>query len=47
MIKWIIRLIYGDDCLHEWDKIKQNETPYETRYLFVCKKCGRFKKVSI
>ena len=47
MIKWLIRLIYGDDCHHDWELVRKNETPFGTRYLFLCKKCGRFKKTSI
>lgn len=44
MIKWLIRLIYGDNCQHEWENVRSNEFPNGTRYLFVCKKCGRFTK---
>jgi hypothetical protein len=44
MIKWLIRIIYGDTCLHEWKQIRNNEYPTGTRYLFACTKCGRFTK---
>ena len=47
MIKWLIRIIWGDDCNHEWYEIKRNETPSHTNFLFVCQHCGRFKKQSV
>lgn len=47
MIKWLIRIFWGDDCHHKWVEIRHNETPYKTRYLFVCDKCGKFKKRSV
>lgn len=47
MIKWLIKILWGDDCKHDYEIVKQNETLYNTRILFKCKKCGRFKKKKI
>ena len=47
MIKWLIRIIWGSNCTHDWKQIKRNETPTQTKFLFVCNKCGCFNKKTI
>lgn len=47
MIKWLIRIIWGDSCQHDWELIKSNEFLDCTKMLFNCKKCGRFAKKTI
>ncbi len=45
MIKWLIHIIWGDTCKHDWQEIATtNHTAYRT-HLFVCKKCGKFKSI--
>lgn len=43
MIKWLIKIIWGSNCKHEWDFIHKNEYGWCTKFLFKCKKCGDFK----
>lgn len=34
MIKWLIRIIWGDTCQHDWELLKANEFTDCTRMLF-------------
>ena len=43
MIKYLIKIIWGSNCNHDWIIIKKNETEFSTKMLFCCKKCGDFK----
>ena len=37
-------------CCHEWKQVKKSETdkrPTWVEITFLCKKCGRFKKIKV
>ena len=45
MIQWLIRIIWGDTCKHDWQEIAiTNHRTYRT-HVFKCNKCGRFKSI--
>ena len=39
--------LFKPKCIHNWEIIHQNEYSSCTRFLFLCKKCGKFKKKQI
>jgi hypothetical protein len=49
MIKWLIKILWGHPkCDHEWkvlEKIQYNNA--RDRYLYLCIKCGKFKKIRL
>lgn len=55
MLELIKQLFDKWSCSHEWAKIEEVATyasdyankPYKRTYLYCCKKCGKFKKVTI
>lgn len=47
MIKWLIRILWGDDCKHEWKELHKTSYQYCDKYLFCCNKCGRFSKQKV
>lgn len=42
-------------CIHDWEEIKSVSTfetdtdkrPYKRTYLYLCKKCGEFKQITM
>lgn len=55
MLELIKQLFNKWSCCHEWDQLEEIATyegdyssrPYKRTYLYCCKKCGKFKKVTI
>lgn len=55
MLELIKQLFSKWSCSHEWDQLKEIATyegncsnrPYKRTYLYCCKKCGKFKKITI
>lgn len=55
-MKELIKQLFNKwSCSHEWDQLEEIATyesahssrPYKRTYLYVCKKCGKFKKITI
>lgn len=54
-MKWLNELLSKWSCHHEWEFEHQNEVynnendkfPYKIKKLYICKKCGKFKKIKI
>lgn len=55
MLELIKQLFDKWSCHHEWDQLDEIETyedayssrPYKRTYLYGCKKCGKFKTITI
>lgn len=47
MWNWLKKIFIGDNCKHQWELLRRYETVYYTKSLFVCKTCGKFKKVTL
>lgn len=47
MIKWLVRLILGDTCKHQWEMVGKKDLSLDCTMLFKCDKCGRFKSKTI
>ena len=48
MLQLLKYLIFGKQCNHDWE-LKQSMEPFTNKayYLYVCKKCGKFKKIKL
>lgn len=41
-------LIFGKQCFHQWElEVAMEPWNNDKRYLYICKKCGKFKKVRL
>ena len=34
-------------CFHKWELIKEVQIGIKCHYIYVCKKCGEFKRIDI
>lgn len=54
-MKWLINYFCSCFCKHKWNLFKQTDfyskasdsMPVRTTYIFICEKCGSFKKINI
>ena len=44
MIKWLIGVLWGDSCSHDWDVITTTKYTHCDKLLLVCNKCGKITK---
>lgn len=40
-------ILIKKSCFHEWKLVKEVEIGFSVHYIYICQKCGEFKRIDI